>query len=117
MLKNMTVRLCGWGAGFATVLMFYDLAPAASTVLVTVAFFAAGFGIGVCAGCVPWIVLRPRAFASAAFVGVLTAALPVVFATYGFALIGLPVVVLWSVIVCLGIRSVPRICGRAVPTA
>jgi hypothetical protein len=115
MITKMTVYLFGWLAGLAAVILFYHFASEVSSMLAVAAFFAAGFGIGVCACFVPWIALHPGAFARASLFGVLTAAVPVILATYGFALVLLPVVALWSGTIYVGLRSVQHMRDRGLP--
>lgn len=104
MFKKIATFLFGWSTGVATVIVLFRLADRASTAMLIAIFLGAGFVIGCCAGLSGWLARRIGTFAVSSFLGVLTGMLPVILVTYGFALVWLPVVVLWSAAVAFGMR-------------
>ena len=109
MIKQTTAVLVGWLLGVLAMVCLYRLGSDLPGWAAVAAFFALGFGMGACASLVRAIVTYKKSFATACLFGVLTGALPVVLTTYGFALMLLPVVALWTGTVSLGIRLGQRL--------
>lgn len=102
-MRGVIVFVAGGIASFAALVAIYHRFLPGSSIAAASPHLLWSVIIGGLASRWPWVAACPNAFASGSFAGGCLVLLPVVVVTYGFALIALPLFVLWALGVRLGV--------------
>jgi hypothetical protein len=100
---GITSAIASLVSNLVVVLMVYRLLAATSTWTIGVGIFAAGMCLGIIHG---WFFRQHcvRRIGLWAFIAVCVLWMPIVLTTYGFALLGLPLLVAYALVVLIGAR-------------